>query len=85
MTGVTKAVAYFIPVCGMVHIKDPLLLIKKSCPCRCDSGFPIFLFSFHVVYLVMTIFCLLLGSGSKKDPKEKKKTTSKPKGKGNSY
>ena len=28
------------PVCGMVHIKEPLLLIRKSSSC-CDSGFPL--------------------------------------------
>ena len=28
------------PVCGMVHIKDPLLLIGKSSPCG-GSGFPL--------------------------------------------
>ena len=28
------------PVCGMVHIKEPLLLIRKSSPCG-DSGFPL--------------------------------------------
>ena len=27
-------------VCGMVHIKEPLLLIGKSSPCG-DSGFPL--------------------------------------------
>ena len=27
------------PVCGMVHIKEPLLLIGKSSPCG-GSGFP---------------------------------------------
>ena len=27
------------PVCGMVHIKEPLLLIEKSSPCG-GSGFP---------------------------------------------
>ena len=27
------------PVCGMVHIKEPLLLIGKGSPCG-DSGFP---------------------------------------------
>ena len=26
------------PVCGMVHIKDPLLLIGKSSPCNGGSG-----------------------------------------------
>ena len=28
------------PVCGMMHIKEPLLLIGKSSPCR-GSGFPL--------------------------------------------
>ena len=28
------------PVCGMVHIKEPLLLIRKSSPC---SGLPFLL------------------------------------------
>ena len=28
------------PVCGMVHIKEPLLLIEKSSPCGI-SGFPL--------------------------------------------
>ena len=28
------------PVCGMVHIKEPLLLIGKSSPCS-GSGFPL--------------------------------------------
>ena len=28
------------PVCGMVHIKEPLLLIGKSNPCG-SSGFPL--------------------------------------------
>ena len=30
------------PVCGMVHIKEPLLLIEKSSPCG-GSGFPLLL------------------------------------------
>ena len=38
MTGVTKAMCY--PVCGMMHIKEPLLLIQKSSP-YVDSGFPL--------------------------------------------
>ena len=29
------------PVNGMVHIKDPLLLIKKSSLCSGGSGFPL--------------------------------------------
>ena len=28
------------PVCVMVHINVPLLLIEKSSPCSGDSGFP---------------------------------------------
>ena len=28
------------PVCGMVHIKEPLLLIEKSSPCG-GNGFPL--------------------------------------------
>ena len=30
----------YYPVCGMMHIKEPLLLIGNSSPC-CGSGFPI--------------------------------------------
>ena len=37
-TGVTMAVVY--PVCGMMHIKEPLLLIGKSSLCG-GSGFPL--------------------------------------------
>ena len=29
------------PVCGMVHILEPLLLIGKSNPCTGGSGFPL--------------------------------------------
>ena len=39
-TGVTKAFCMCYPVCGMVHIKEPLLLIEKSTPCSGRSGFP---------------------------------------------
>ena len=38
MTGVTKAMICAI-LSGMVHIKEPLLLIIKSSPCG-GSGFP---------------------------------------------
>ena len=31
------------PVCGMMHIKEPLLLIGKSSPCG-GSGFPLSLY-----------------------------------------
>ena len=37
-TGVSNAVVY--PVYGIVHIKEPLLLIGKSSPCG-GSGFPL--------------------------------------------
>ena len=32
-TGVIKVVVMCYPVCGMMHIKQPLLLIGKSSPC----------------------------------------------------
>ena len=40
------------PVSGMMHIKDPLLLIEKSSPC-CGSGFPFLLseWSFTIIYV----------------------------------
>ena len=31
----------YYPVCGMVHIKEPLLLIGKGSPCSGSSGFPL--------------------------------------------
>ena len=34
-----KACSMCYPVCGMVHIKEPLLLIGNSSPCG-SSGFP---------------------------------------------
>ena len=34
----TRGMCY--PVCGMLHIKEPLLLIGKSSPCG-GSGFPL--------------------------------------------
>ena len=36
---VNKGCGMCYPVCGMVHIKEPLLLIGKSSPCG-GSGFP---------------------------------------------
>ena len=39
-TGVTKAVVCVILSVGMMHIKEPLLLIGKSSPCG-GSGFPL--------------------------------------------
>ena len=39
MTGFNKGHGMCYPVCGMVHIKEPLLLIGKSSLCD-GSGFP---------------------------------------------
>ena len=41
------------PVCGMVHIKEPLLLIGKSSTCRGGSGFPLSLRRKEMFYLTM--------------------------------
>ena len=38
-----KGCGMCFPVCGMMHIKEPLLLIGKSIPCG-SSGFPLSLF-----------------------------------------
>ena len=38
-TGVNKGRGMCYPVCGMMHIKEPLLLMGKSSPCG-GSGFP---------------------------------------------
>ena len=38
-----KSCGMCYPVCGIVHIKEPLLLIGKNSPC-CSSGFPLWLF-----------------------------------------
>ena len=37
---VNKGRGMIYPVCGMVHIKEPLLLIGKSSPCG-GNGFPL--------------------------------------------
>ena len=37
---VNKGHGMIYPVCGMVHIKEPLLLIGKSSPCG-GNGFPL--------------------------------------------
>ena len=49
-TGVTKVVVCVIPVCGMMHIKEPLLLIGKNSPCG-GSGFSL---SLYVVFYYMS-------------------------------
>ena len=40
------------PVCGMVHIKEPLLLIEKSSPCG-GSGFPLSLSKWSFIICLM--------------------------------
>ena len=40
------------PVCGMVHIKDPLLIIGKSRPCG-NSRFPLWLSEWSVTICLM--------------------------------
>ena len=44
-----KCCGMFYPVCGMVHIREPLLLIGKSSLCG-GSGFPFMLSSTHFLY-----------------------------------
>ena len=46
------------PVCRMVHIKEPLLLIEKSSPCG-GSGFPLSLSEFELLVLPCTRLCRL--------------------------
>ena len=47
------------PVYGMVHIKEPLLLIGKSNPCG-SCGFPISLseWSFTICHVTVNKMCL---------------------------
>ena len=51
------------PVCGMVYIKEPLLLIGKSSPCG-DSGFPLSLseWSFTICLTPYNRSCLWDGA-----------------------
>ena len=41
------------PVCGMVHIKEPLLLIGKISPCS-SSGFPLSLFEMFYMHILQS-------------------------------
>ena len=36
-----KGCGIYYPVSGMVGLKEPLLLIRKSSPCSDSSGFPL--------------------------------------------
>ena len=51
-TGVTKAVVCAILSVGMVHIKEPLLLIEKSSSCG-GSGFPLSLSEWSLTICLM--------------------------------
>ena len=55
MTGVTKAVVCAI-LSGMVHIKEPLLLIGKSSPYG-GSGFPLSLSEWSFTICPMPYIC----------------------------
>ena len=46
----TKGSGMCYPVCGMVHIKEPLLLIGKSSPCG-GSRFPLSLLRVVIYHL----------------------------------
>ena len=48
-----KGCVMYYPVCGMVHIKEPLLLIRKSKPCSGGSGFPLSLSEWPFTMCVM--------------------------------
>ena len=52
-TGVTKVVVY-----GMVHIKEPLLLIGKSSPCSGGSGFSLLLSELSFTICPMPYNCI---------------------------
>ena len=39
------------PVCGMVHVKDPLLLVKKGSLCSGGSGFSHSLSEWYLPYV----------------------------------
>ena len=41
------------PVCGMVHIKEPLLLIGKSSLCSGGNSFPVLLLEWSLTIYLM--------------------------------
>ena len=47
-TWCNKGCGMCYPVCGMMHIKEPLLLIRKSSPCG-GSGFPLSLSEWSII------------------------------------
>ena len=56
------------PVCGIVHIKDLLLLIGKSSPCNGSSTFPLLLPIFRssqcsITGVTKALVCAILSVG----------------------
>ena len=49
----TKGRGMYYPVCGTVHIKEPLLLIGESSPCG-GSGFPLSLSEWFFTICLMS-------------------------------
>ena len=49
------------PVCRMVHIKEPLLLIGKRSPCNSGSGFPLIIIIIIIIIIFYFFFLMLLG------------------------
>ena len=45
-------------VCGMVHIKEALLLIGKSSPCTGSSRFPLSLSEWFFTICLMSYICI---------------------------
>ena len=51
------------PVCGLVHIKELLLLIRKSSPCSGTVGFLLYLSEwFFTIYIYIYIYITLYTS-----------------------
>ena len=58
--GCKKGYGIYYPVCGMVHIKELLLLIEKTSPYSGGSGFPILLFEwFFTTCIGSRLICIL--------------------------
>ena len=51
-----KGCGMYYPVCGMMHIKEHLLLIGKSRPCG-SSGFPLLLSEWSFTICLMPYNC----------------------------
>ena len=49
-----KGCGMYYPVCGMLHIKEPLLLIRKNSPCG-GSGFPLLLSEWSFTIMIDAI------------------------------